>query len=103
MTKPKITKADAEGTPRCPHWNAALFSATVTIEDMMNHYPFGGWLSIGDDGYACEGEHLTTHCNECSKPVAVGFNSDADEWFSWMVKFAAARTHKDRQFKESHA
>lgn len=95
MKPPKMTKADDDGTPHCPHCSAPLWAATVTIEDLMTHWPVGGWITVGADGYAGEDEHLTIECGECRKPVAVGFNADADSWFEWQVKFVAMRTKKD--------
>jgi hypothetical protein len=98
MGKPKMTRADHDGTPLCPHCGAPLYGATVTIEDLMEHFPFGGRIAIGEDGYAREGEHLTTTCGECLKPVAVGFNSNVEDWYNWQVKLVAARTKKDEEF-----
>lgn len=98
MAKPKMTKTDSDGTPRCPHCGADMSNATVTIGDLMEHYPIGGWLAIGDDGYAREGEHLTTHCGECQKPVAIGFNGNLEDWYAWQIKMVAARTKKDDEF-----
>jgi len=95
---PKITKADLDGSPKCPHCGDYLWEATVTVADLMQHYPFGGRLAIGDDGYAREDEHLTTNCPSCRKPVAMGFNSDPEGWYDWQTKFAAARTKKDEEF-----
>lgn len=100
MVAPKMTRCDSDGTPRCPHCDAPLWSATVTVGDLMDHWPLGGWLAIGEDGYAREDEHLTTHCGECRKPVAMGFNADPERWFDWMVKFVAARTKKDEELLE---
>lgn len=97
-TKPKMTRADFDGTPLCPHCGASMLEATVTVGDLMDHYPFGSAIAVGDDGYAREGEHLTTHCGECRKPVAVGFNPNSDHWFDWQIKLVAARTEKDEEF-----
>lgn len=98
MTKPKMTRADDCGTPRCPHRRAEVWGATVTIADLMDFYPFGGMIGVDADGYAHEGEHLTTHCGECRKPVAVGFNPDPETWHDWQIKLVAARTEKDARF-----
>lgn len=99
MANPKMTTADLEGIPRCPHCEADLYAATVTIESLMDHYPFGGMIAAGDDGYAREEEHLTADCPSCHKPIAIGFNSGGPEsWFDWTVKFVAARTHRDGKY-----
>lgn len=96
--KAKITKVDEHGTPKCPHCSDPVFSATVTIEALMDHYPLGGWFGIGDDGYAREGEHLTASCGSCHKPFVIGFNDDPETWFQWQIKLGAARTKKDEAY-----
>lgn len=94
MGRPKITIIDADTIPNCPHCGGDLSGATVTVDDLLLHYPFGGWLSIGVDAYAREGEHLTTSCPSCTKPVVMGFEQRKEPW-NWRAKFAAARTKTD--------
>lgn len=98
MTKPRINKTDLDGTPKCPHCGGDLWQSTVTIAGLMEHWPIGGWLAVGDDGYAREDDHLTTHCGECRKPVAIGFSGNMEDGYSWTISLAAARTKKDDEF-----
>ena len=98
MADPKMTRADADGTPKCPHCSAPLLGASVKIEDLMEHFPFGGAIAVGPDGYAREDEHLTSECVDCHKPFAIGFNPESDDWYSWQIKMVAARTKKDDEY-----
>lgn len=72
-----------------------MWDAPTTLSRVMIGWPHGGFVHVGEDGYAHPGDYLEIDCTECMRPSAVAF--DRGGW----VKLIAARTAADEEYRST--
>lgn len=90
MTRPRVSRrfiyeSDA---PPCPHCGGSMDEATITLEDLVVHWPLPDYVHVREDGYAPSTAGLMVTCRHCDRPAALAIS----EIF---IKLIAARTAAD--------
>lgn len=91
MTRPRLTSEpiiEGTHTPLCPHCGGEMDAATVTLEDLLFHWPPPARIEIGSDGYAHGYQRIVVNCGWCAKPSALAIDGRR-------VKLVAMRTEAD--------
>ncbi|MGY6709758.1 MAG: hypothetical protein ACXIVF_15670 [Rhizobiaceae bacterium] len=93
MTTGLMTERD---TPDCPHCGACMDEATVTLGDLLSHWPIPGFIETGSDGYSHDWHrHLKVECPQCRKPSALAIDGRQPVT---TAKLVAARTLADHVY-----
>ncbi|NMG39857.1 hypothetical protein GRZ55_11435 [Chelativorans sp. ZYF759] len=90
MTTGLLTERD---TPDCPHCGAYMDEASVSLGDLLAHWPIPRFVMTGSDGFNhdCH-RYLTVDCPSCGKPSVLAIDPLQP---AITAKLVAARTAKD--------
>ena len=92
MARPRVSRSflsDREA-PLCPHCGSGMEEATITLEELVGHWPLPAYVAVREDGYAPSTAGLTVTCRHCTRPSVLVIDEPA-------VKLVGARTAADER------